>query len=107
MDFEGIYCFDTATVRFAIYPDGPDGARIVAQISEYTLHDEFGAREVGDRLLDACKKHFDVIKPAAIARYRADPRGPITLTHDDFTIRRSVPPPAHQTGAAAGRAMSA
>jgi hypothetical protein len=103
MDFEGIYCFDTASVRFAVYPDGPDGARIVAQISEDTLHDEFGAQEVGDRLLDACKKHFDLIRPVAIARYRADPRGPILLTRDDFSGRRSsASPPAHQSDAAAG-----
>jgi gamma-glutamyltranspeptidase len=101
MDFEGIYCFDTATVRFAVYPDGPEGARIVAQISENTLHDEFGAREVGDELLDACKKHFGVIAQAAIARYRADSRRPITLTHEDFGIRRSASPPAHQAGATA------
>ncbi len=102
MDFEGIYCFDTASVRFAVYPDGPDGVRIVAQISEETLHDEFDAREVGDRLMDACKAHFDTILPAAIARYRANPRQPITLTHDDFFVRRSPSPPAHQSGAAAG-----
>ena len=106
MDFEGIYCFDTATVRFAVYPDGPEGARVVAQISENTLRDKFGAREVGSRLLDACRRHFDAIQPAAIARYRADPRGPITLTLDDFSVGRSLPQPAHQTGATAD-AMSA
>jgi len=27
---EAIYCFDTATVRFAIYPDGPAGGRVIA-----------------------------------------------------------------------------
>ncbi|MDH6169182.1 hypothetical protein M2282_004346 [Variovorax boronicumulans] len=92
MDFEGIYCFDTATVRFAVYPDGPGGVRVVGQISEETLHDKFGVREIGHSLLDACKKHFDTIGPVAIARYRAQPGRPITLTLDDFSVRRSVQP---------------
>ncbi|RQO56599.1 hypothetical protein DBV14_10860 [Variovorax sp. KBW07] len=101
MEFEGIYCFDTATVRFAVYPDGPEGARIVAQISEETLHDEFGAREVGHQLLDACKRHFGVIAPAAIARYRASPRAPVTLTHEDFWVHRSSSPPSQHADATA------
>jgi len=28
---EAIYCFDTATVRFAIYPEGPVGERVIAE----------------------------------------------------------------------------
>lgn len=87
MDFEGIYCFDTAAVRFAIYPDGPEGARIIAQISEETLHDVFGTGELGDRLLEICKTHFDVIGAAALKRYRANPNLPIVLTVDDFSPR--------------------
>jgi hypothetical protein len=102
MDFEGIYCFDTASVRFAVYPDGPDGARIVAQISEETLHDEFGTREVGDRLRDVCREHFEVIAAATIARYRANPRHPITLTHGDFSGRRNPSPPARESEASSG-----
>lgn len=92
MDFEGIYCFDTASVRFAVYPDGPEGARIVAQISEDTLHDVFGVREIGDALIDACKAHFDVLTAVAAARYRVVPRQPIELTPDDFGARRQALP---------------
>lgn len=99
MDFEGIYCFDTATVRFAVYPDGPGGPRVVAQISENTLRDKFGAREAGDRLLDVCIRHFDQIRPAAIARYRTRARQPITLTLDDFSVRRDTASAMHQAGA--------
>lgn len=84
IDFEGIYCFDTATVKFAVYPDGPDGARVLAQISEDVLHDALGAQEIGEQALHACKRHFDVIAAAAIARFRADPRGPIVLACGDF-----------------------
>lgn len=91
-DFEGIYCFDLASVRFAIYPDGPDGARVLALISESTLHDEFDVREVGDELMLACRKHSDVIQAAAIARYRANPQRPITLTHADFLKRNNSLP---------------
>ncbi|BEP62490.1 hypothetical protein GmRootV213_30440 [Variovorax sp. V213] len=85
MDFEGIYCFDTATVRFAIYPDGRGGARIIAQISEETLHDVFGTRNLGDRLLDTCKTHFDALSAAALRCHRANPKAPINLTVDDFS----------------------
>jgi len=88
MNFEGIYCFDTASVRFAFYPEGPGGPRVVAQISEETLHDEFGAREMGDGLLETCKRYFHVIEPVAIARYQAQAgqHGTITLTVDDFAL---------------------
>jgi len=86
MKFEGIYCFDSASVRFAFYPDGPEGPRVIVQISEETLHDEFGVREIGDRLLDACREHYQAIEPAAVALYRAAPRHCITLTLDDFAL---------------------
>lgn len=86
MNFEGIYCFDTASVRFAFYPDGPGGPRVLAQISEDTLHDGLGVREVGDGLLDACRQHFDAIEPAAVARYRNGAGRSITLTVEDFVL---------------------
>ncbi|BEP68364.1 MULTISPECIES: hypothetical protein [unclassified Variovorax] len=89
MDFEGIYCFDTATVRFAVYPDGPDGARVLAQISQDVLHDALGAKEIGEHTLHACKRHFDVISAAAVARFRADPHGPIVLACADFGRMRA------------------
>ncbi|SFP37042.1 hypothetical protein [Variovorax sp. 770b2] len=91
MNFEGIYCFDTASVRLAVYPDGPEGARVVAQISEDTLHDGFGTREVGHRLLDVCRNNFQAIEPLVVARYRADPRQPVvTLTFIDFAGQRGA-----------------
>ncbi len=86
MNFEGIYCFDTASVRFAVYPEGPRGPRVIAQVSEHALHDGFGARETGERLLDVCRKHYQVIEPAAVARYRAARRSPLTLTVEDFAL---------------------
>jgi hypothetical protein len=101
MDFEGIYCFDTASVRFAIYPDGPDGARIIAQISEETLHDVFGTGNLGERLLETCKTHFDTIGAAALKRYRANPNQAIVLTVDDFSRRIYPRSTGVQTGSPA------
>ncbi|MET3915633.1 hypothetical protein ABID97_002415 [Variovorax sp. OAS795] len=103
MDFEGIYCFDTASVRFAVYPDGPDGARIIAQISEETLHDVFGTRNLGDRLLETCKAHFDAIGAAALRRYRSNPNRAIDLGVEDFLPR---PAPRSASGRDASSASS-
>lgn len=91
MALEGIYCFDTASVRLAVYPDGPQGARVVALISENTLHDGLGTREVGQRLLDVCRNNLHVIEPAVVARYRASPRHPVvTLSLADFAVHRGA-----------------
>ena len=106
MDFEGIYCFDTATVRFAIYPDGRDGARIIAQISEETLHDVFGTRNLGDRLLDTCKTHFMALSVAALRRHRANPNASISLTIDDFSPR-ALPKSANDHDATSGTPVAA
>jgi hypothetical protein len=84
MTCEAIYCFDMATVRFAIYPDGLDGPRILAEISEDALRDLFGARGGGDSLVRACQTHFNVIETTALARHRAAPLKPITLNTRDF-----------------------
>jgi hypothetical protein len=102
MEFEGIYCFDMAAVRFAVYPDGPDGPRVVAHISEDTLRDAFGAREAGDGLLRVCELHFDALESAVVARFRSDPRWPLIITFDDLARRRDLAP-AYRSGAMAGR----
>jgi hypothetical protein len=84
MTCEAIHCFDTATVRFAIYPDGFDGPRILAEIDEDALRDLFGARGGGNSLVDACKLHFSLIEARAVQRYRAAPSKPVTLAIVDF-----------------------
>ncbi|MDP9900050.1 DUF1488 family protein [Variovorax ginsengisoli] len=84
MTREAIFCFDTATVRFAIYPDGDDGARVIAQISEDPLRDLFGASGDGATLLAAYDRHADRINEMAIARYRANSQQPIVLQTMDF-----------------------
>lgn len=102
MDFEGIYCFDTASVRFAFYPDGNDGARILGMITEQTLRDVCGARDgSGDSLLATCRHHFSVIRDKALERYRADPARAVVLVTADFAR------PAVQVSQFAGMAVPA
>lgn len=103
MDFEGIYCFDTASVRFAFYPDGDDGARILGLISEQTLRDVCGARDgSGDSLLATCRQHFSVIREKAIERYRSDPSQAIVLkTHDFAGPAMQLAPPSRSATALA------
>lgn len=84
MTREAIFCFDTATVRFAIYPDGHDGTRVIAQIGEDPLRDLFGATGDGETLLAAYDRHADRIDAMAIARYRANPQQQIVLQTTDF-----------------------
>ncbi|MBU1357969.1 MAG: hypothetical protein KKC79_05955 [Gammaproteobacteria bacterium] len=84
MNREAIYCFDTATVRFALYPSGPTGPRIIGQITEDALRDLFGARGGGDSLVAACRSNFDAIEAKALERYRAAPSSMVTLTTKDF-----------------------
>ncbi len=86
MNCEAIHCFDVATVRFAIYPDGPDGPRILAEISEDALRDLFGARGGGDSFVRACQAHFDLIEAQALARHRTAPLQAVKLSTSDFAF---------------------
>lgn len=100
MTREAIFCFDTATVRFAIYPDGFDGTRVIAQIGEHPLRDLFGANGGGDTLVAAYARHSQVIDDAALKHYRTNPMHPIVLQTADFalaavhaTVPRQAEPP--------------
>jgi len=86
MNCEAIHCFDVATVRFAIYPDGFDGPRILAEISEDALRDLFGARGGGDSLVRACQAHFGLIEARALARHRSAPSKAVQLNISDFAL---------------------
>jgi hypothetical protein len=87
MHCEGVHCPDSETVRFAIYPDGLEGARILARIRDDALHDLFGAHDDEDSLLAACSAHFDTIEAMALARHRAAPAKPVMLDLADFLAR--------------------
>lgn len=86
MNCEAVHCFDLATVRFAIYPDGLDGPRVLAEISEAALRDLFGARGGGDALVQACQMHFELIERTALARHQAAPLKAVKLNSEDFAI---------------------
>ena len=86
MDSDAIYCFDRASVLFAIYPEGGKGPRIVAEISEDALRDVFRAHGGGDSLVEACQSHCDVIERAAIRHYRQNPKAPVLLATRDFAL---------------------
>lgn len=81
---EAIYCFDTATVRFAIYPEGLAGGRFVAEICEDALRDLFGAAGGGDTLVQAYEAYAPTIDTRALARYEAAPGKPVLLETVDF-----------------------
>jgi len=86
MRCEAIHCFDKGTVRFAIYPEGMDGPRILAEISEDALRDLFGARGAGESLVQACELHFGAIEPRALQCYHDHPRQPVMLQSEDFAM---------------------
>jgi hypothetical protein len=84
MNCEATHCLDTATVRFPIYPEGWDGPRIMARISEEALRNLFGAGTDDESLIGACQAHFDLIEAKALERYQADPSQAIVLGACDF-----------------------
>lgn len=84
MAAEAIYCFDTATVRFAIYP--VDGHRVVAEISEDPLRDFFGADGGGESLIQAYARNAESINARAIERYLASGGRPVCLESADFEL---------------------
>lgn len=90
MTSDAIYCFDRASVLFAIHPEGTGGPRVVAEITEDALRDIFGARGGGDSLVEACREHADRIEDAAMRHYRRDPEKPVLLKTGDFEIPSSL-----------------
>ncbi|MBO9515425.1 MAG: DUF1488 family protein [Variovorax sp.] len=84
MATEAIYCFDTATVRFAIYPVA--SRRVVCEISEDPLRDFFGADGGGDSLVAAYARNADVINARAIERHLASGGRPVCLESTDFAL---------------------
>ncbi|MEJ8813152.1 hypothetical protein WKW77_18850 [Variovorax ureilyticus] len=84
MAAEAIYCFDTASVRFAIYPEG--GGRFVAEIAEDPLRDFFGADGGGDSLVQAYECNAGLINMLAIERHLSSGGRPVRLESSDFEV---------------------
>lgn len=79
---EAIYCYDVASVRFAVYEES--GERVIADIGEYALRDVFGARGGSDSLLDAYRQNAPAIGALALEKHRSSPGAPIVLGTVDF-----------------------
>lgn len=97
MSCEAIHCTDTATIRYAIYPDGLDGPRVIAHVSDMALCELFGADGSEASLLEACKNHFNQIEAKALERYRETPFDFVLLETADLaaplgTVRRNALP---------------
>ena len=85
MACEAIFIPAAASVQFAIYPDGYDGARIIARIDEEALHARFHAPEGGESdLVQAYAQNAESIDAMATARYRENPTVAICLHSNDF-----------------------
>ena len=85
MNCEAIHCADTKTIRFAIYPDGLDGPRIMAHVSEAALRDLCDNTDPDPDLTLTCEAYFDCIEAKALERYRAAPSVPILLGPADLS----------------------
>ena len=88
MKCEAIHCYDRGTVRFAVYPDGMDGPRVLAEVSEDALRDVLGASGGPESLLLACELNFPVLEEQAVRRFREDPRRAIYLETRDLLFVR-------------------
>jgi Protein of unknown function (DUF1488) len=85
MASEAIFHSPTGSVQFAIYPDGMDGARIIARIDEEALLARFHAADHRDSdLLQAYARNADSIDAMATARYRQNPALAVCLGSQDF-----------------------
>ena len=84
MKCEAIHCADTKTIRFAIYPDGLDGPRIVAHVSEAALLGLCASPDPNPDLTITCEAYFACIAAKALERYRAKPYMPILLGPADL-----------------------
>jgi hypothetical protein len=84
MTFEGIHRIDQGSIRFAFYPDGHDGGRILADISEQTLSHIFGGRIGKESWVDLCARHGQLNTAEAVLQYRIDPSRPIELSVSDL-----------------------
>ena len=88
MKCEAIHCYDRGTVRFAVYPDGMDGPRVLAEVSEDALRDVLGASGGPESLLLACELNFPVLEEQVVRRFREDPRRAIYLETRDLVFVR-------------------
>jgi hypothetical protein len=76
--------FDAASLLFHIFPEGFDGPRVLAEISEEALQVVFGAHGDPGSLIEALALNLRVIETEALGRHRATPSVPVRLVSSDF-----------------------
>ncbi|MDM0108863.1 hypothetical protein QTH97_28240 [Variovorax sp. J22R24] len=86
MKREAMHCFELGTVRFVIRPQGVDGPRVLADVSEEALPDVFGARPGPDSPVNACEAHFHRIESIATALGRGRAGRPVHLETAHGTV---------------------
>ena len=74
MKCEAVHCQDRRTVRFAVYPDGFEGPRILAEVTEEFLWAMSGRHMDSDALVRVCEQNFESLERLVIRRFRLDPR---------------------------------
>ena len=84
MNGEAIYLFDRAAVRFAFYPEGIDGPRVLGEVSEDALRAVIGARGGVNTLLQAFHSNCELIERVAAEIHRSLPTRAIHLTAADL-----------------------
>lgn len=84
MPTEAIYLPVSKTVRFAIYPDGQDGPRILAEITERILCERYGASESARNLVERYQSNFMEIQTMALKLYAQSPSTSIVLDKENI-----------------------
>lgn len=93
MSSEAVHCAATGSVRFAIYPEGDDGPRILARVTREALCELFGATPHGDAMVNAYGRHADLIDACALMRFRLEPSRAVVLVASDFAAAYYCPLP--------------
>lgn len=91
MPTEAIYLPERRTVRFAIYPGGHEGPRILAEITGQALTECYEAQDSAQELIKAYQTHFAAIQTMALSMYAQSPATPVELNQDQVELRRKNP----------------
>lgn len=84
MPTEAIYLSAHKTVRFAIYPDGLEGPRILAEVSEDALKKYCGAADSENEMVASYRANFSKIQMLALEKYTRSPSTFILVDEEDM-----------------------
>jgi hypothetical protein len=84
MPTESVYLSVHKTVRFAIYPAGMEGPRILAEVSKEALKTHCGASESPGEIVASYQANFGKIQMMALEKYANSPSAFILIDEEDF-----------------------